>query len=59
MSSHAQPAARRWRYRDIPAQVSGPFPTGMGSADEHADLEDFPLTVGVHALSAYDDLMAH
>jgi succinyl-diaminopimelate desuccinylase len=50
--------ARLWRYRDIPAYVYGPFPTGMGSADEHVDVEDFLHIVKVHALSAYDYLMA-
>jgi len=49
--------ARLWRYRDIPAYVYGPFPTGMGSADEHVDVEDFLHIVKVHALSAYDYLM--
>jgi succinyl-diaminopimelate desuccinylase len=35
--------ARLWRYRNIPAYVYGPPPTGMGSYDEHV-------------LSAYDYL---
>jgi succinyl-diaminopimelate desuccinylase len=51
--------ARLWRYRDIPAYVYGPFPHGMGSADEHVDLEEFLHIVRVHVLSAYDYLMAH
>src|SRR5262249_21470941 len=50
--------ARLWRYRDIPAYVYGPFPYGMGSADEHVDLEEFLHIVRVHVLSAYDYLMA-
>src|SRR5579862_651868 len=50
--------ARLWRYRDIPAYVYGPFPHGMGSADEHVDLEEFLHIVRVHVLSAYDYLMA-
>jgi len=49
--------ARLWRYRDIPAYVYGPFPYGMGSADEHVDLEEFLHIVRVHLLSAYDYLM--
>jgi succinyl-diaminopimelate desuccinylase len=49
--------ARLWRYRDIPAYVYGPFPHGMGSTDEHVDVEEFLHIVGVHALSAYDYLM--
>jgi succinyl-diaminopimelate desuccinylase len=51
--------ARLWRYRDIPAYVYGPFPYGMGSADEHVDVEEFLHIVRVHVLSAYDYLMAH
>jgi hypothetical protein len=27
--------ARLWRYKDLPAIVYGPSPTGMGSTDEH------------------------
>jgi succinyl-diaminopimelate desuccinylase len=49
--------ARLWRYRDIPAYVYGPFPHGMGSTDEHVDVEEFLHIVRVHALSAYDYLM--
>jgi succinyl-diaminopimelate desuccinylase len=51
--------ARLWRYRDIPAYVYGPFPYGMGSADEHVDLEEFLHIVRVHLLSAYDYLTRH
>jgi len=51
--------ARLWRYRDIPAYVYGPFPYGMGSADEHVDLEEFLHILRVHLLSAYDYLMRH
>jgi succinyl-diaminopimelate desuccinylase len=50
--------ARLWRYRDIPAYVYGPFPYGMGSADEHVGVEEFLHIVRAHALSAYDYLMA-
>jgi len=51
--------ARLWRYREIPAYVYGPFPYGMGSVDEHVDVEDFLHIVRVHLLSAYDYLTAH
>ena len=50
--------ARLWRYREIPAYVYGPFPYGMGSADEHVDVEEFLHIVRVHVLSAYDYLTA-
>lgn len=46
--------ARLWRYRDVPAIVYGPSPTGMGSTDEHVTLEEFFHTVKSHLLSAYD-----
>ena len=49
--------ARLWRYRDIPAYVYGPFPRGMGSTDEHVEIEEFLHIVRVHVLSAYDYLM--
>jgi succinyl-diaminopimelate desuccinylase len=49
--------ARLWRYRDIPAYVYGPFPYGMGSQDEHVDVEEFLHIVRVHVLSAYDYLV--
>ena len=45
--------ARLWRYRDIPAYVYGPFPYGMGSYDEHVDLEDFIHVVRTHVLASY------
>jgi succinyl-diaminopimelate desuccinylase len=47
-----------WRYRNIQACVYGPFPNGMGSFDEHVDIEDFLHIVRTHALSAYDFLVA-
>jgi succinyl-diaminopimelate desuccinylase len=50
--------ARLWRYRNIQACVYGPFPHGMGSFDEHVDIEDFLHIVRTHALSAYDFLAA-
>jgi succinyl-diaminopimelate desuccinylase len=48
--------ARLWRYRDIPAYVYGPFPHGMGSVDEHVEIEEFLHIVRTHVLSAYDYL---
>ena len=50
--------ARLWRYRNIQACVYGPFPHGMGSFDEHVDIEDFLHIVRTHALSAVDFLSA-
>ncbi len=47
---------RLWRYLDVPAFVYGPFPTGMGSGDEHVPVEDFLHVVRTHVLSAYDFL---
>ncbi|MGE0718444.1 MAG: M20/M25/M40 family metallo-hydrolase, partial [Alphaproteobacteria bacterium] len=49
--------ARLWRYKNIPAYVYGPFPHGMGSADEHVDIAEFLHVVRTHVLSAYDYLM--
>jgi succinyl-diaminopimelate desuccinylase len=46
--------ARLWRYKDIPAIVYGPSPTGMGSTDEHVTVEEFFHVVKCHVLSAYD-----
>jgi succinyl-diaminopimelate desuccinylase len=48
--------ARLWRHRNIAACVYGPSPHGMGSFDEHVDIEDFLHIVRTHALSAYDYL---
>ncbi len=48
--------ARLWRYRGVPAYVYGPFPRGMGSTDEHVEIEEFLHVVRVHVLSAYDYL---
>ena len=47
---------RLWRYADVPAYVYGPYPTGMGTGDEHVPIEDFLHVVRTHALSAYDYL---
>ena len=48
--------ARLWRYRNIPAYVYGPPPTGMGSYNEHVEIDTFLHVVRTHALSAYDYL---
>ena len=48
--------ARLWRYKNIPAYVYGPTPTGMGSANENVPVEDYLHIVRTHALSAYDYL---
>ncbi len=47
---------RLWRYRNVPAYVYGPCPTGMGSFDEYVDIEEFVHIVRTHVLSAYDYL---
>ena len=49
--------ARLWRYKNIPAYVYGPTPTGMGSTNEHVPIDDYLHIVRTHALSAYDYLM--
>lgn len=48
--------ARLWRYENVPAYVYGPPPNGLGSADEHVDVEDFLHVVRTHVLAAYDYL---
>jgi succinyl-diaminopimelate desuccinylase len=48
--------ARLWRYRDVPAYIYGPPPTGMGSHDEHVRVDDFFHVLRTHVLSAYDYL---
>jgi succinyl-diaminopimelate desuccinylase len=45
--------ARLWRYRNIPSCVYGPFPYGMGSFDEHVDVEEYLHIVRTHVLSAF------
>ena len=45
--------ARLWRYRNIPTCVYGPFPHGMGSYDEHVDVEEYLHIVRTHVLAAY------
>jgi succinyl-diaminopimelate desuccinylase len=51
--------ARLWRAMGVPAYVYGPFPTGMGTGDEHVPIEDFLHIVRTHVLSAYDYLSSH
>jgi succinyl-diaminopimelate desuccinylase len=46
--------ARLWRYKDVPATVYGPSPTGMGGVDEHVTVEQFLHVVRCHVLSAFD-----
>ena len=48
--------ARLWRYKNIPAYVYGPAPTGMGSINENVPVEDYLHIVRTHALSALDYL---
>ena len=43
----------------VPAYIYGPFPHGMGQADEYVDIEDFLHVVRVHALSALDYLTGY
>ena len=47
---------RLWRYRDIPAFVYGPYPSGMGTGDEQVPVEDFLHVLRTHLLSAFDYL---
>lgn len=48
--------ARLWRHAGVPAYVYGPYPHGMGTHDEHVDIEEFLHVVRTHALSAWDYL---
>lgn len=50
--------ARLWRHYGVPAYVYGPYPHGMGSHDEHVDIEEFLHVVRTHALSAWAYLSA-
>ncbi len=47
---------RLWRYKNVPAYVYGPPPTGMGSFDEHVEVDTFLHIVRTHVLSACDYL---
>src|SRR5215467_13354835 len=46
--------ARLWRYKDIPAIVYGPSPTGMGSRNENVTVDEYLHVMKCHVLSAYD-----
>jgi succinyl-diaminopimelate desuccinylase len=46
--------ARLWRYRDIPSCVYGPFPYGMGSYDEHVEVEEYLHIVRTHVLAGFE-----
>jgi succinyl-diaminopimelate desuccinylase len=48
--------ARLWRHHGVPAYVYGPYPHGMGSHDEHVEVEEFVHVVRTHVLSAWDYL---
>ncbi|MFX0540875.1 M20/M25/M40 family metallo-hydrolase [Roseovarius sp. S4756] len=48
--------ARLWRHNGVPAYVYGPYPHGMGSHDEHVEIEEFLHVVRTHVLSAWDYL---
>ena len=48
--------ARLWRYRNVPAYVYGPPPTGMGTYNEYVEIETFLHVVRCHVLSAHDYL---
>ena len=49
---------RLWRYAGVPAYVNGPAPIGMGSFDEHVEVDEFLHVVRTHVLSAFDYLGA-
>jgi succinyl-diaminopimelate desuccinylase len=44
--------ARLWRWRGIPAYVYGPFPHGMGGANEHVEIDEFLHIVRTHVLAS-------
>jgi succinyl-diaminopimelate desuccinylase len=46
--------ARLGNYKDVPATVYGPSPTGMVGVDEHVTVEEFLHLVRCHVLSAFD-----
>jgi succinyl-diaminopimelate desuccinylase len=48
--------ARLWRFRNVPAYVYGPPPMGMGSFDEHVQVDHLMHVVRAHVLSAFDYL---
>lgn len=47
---------RLWRQHGVPAYIYGPYPHGVGSQDEHVDVEEFLHVLRTHALSAFDYL---
>ena len=49
--------ARLWRYKDLPAVVYGPSPTGMGTTDECVTVEELFHVVRCHVLSAYEYML--
>ena len=44
--------ARLWRYIGIPAYLYGPFPHGLGSHDEHVEIEEFLHVVRTHVIAS-------
>ncbi|MES0173935.1 ArgE/DapE family deacylase [Mesorhizobium sp. M0006] len=48
--------ARLWRYAGIPAFVYGPSPTGMGTANELVQVDEFLHVAKTHTLAAFDYL---
>ena len=49
---------RFWRAKGLPAFVYGCSPAGMGGVDESVSIAEFHHVLRVHALAAYDYLMA-
>ena len=44
---------RLWSYKNIPAYVYGPSPTGMGTFNENLPVKDYLHILRIHVLSAY------
>jgi succinyl-diaminopimelate desuccinylase len=49
---------RFWRVKGVPAFVYGCSPAGMGAVDESVSIAEFHHVLRVHALAAWDYLMA-
>jgi succinyl-diaminopimelate desuccinylase len=49
---------RFWRAKGVPAFVYGCSPAGMGAVDESVSIAEFHHVLRVHALAAWDYLMA-
>ena len=49
---------RLWRVKGVPAFVYGCSPAGMGAADESVSIAEFHHVLRVHALAAWDYLIA-